>query len=323
MSAAPTFDVLLIGDEAYEAQLAVAARSVLTTTPSCRRVIIVGLGLPDAVASRLCALDPNRVLVIDADPSQVAGLPTRAHFAEVNYARLFVDRILPSDTDLVVYLDADLVVVDDLVDMVVEYSGAQDLAGCRPWLGAVRDWSYPWVGSPGGLRTFAEHGIAPDTAHFNSGVLVFSLQHWRAQGFCDRLRQYVTSHRFEMVFVDQDALNICASGAWHEFGPRWNVQVQALDQFPLVLYGHERLQQAVTRPAVIHYPGPTKPWNSSIDLPFHELWRQKAAEAGFAPCLLERAPPVSLSARLVSKGRALKRAATSSVWRNARTGEAR
>jgi lipopolysaccharide biosynthesis glycosyltransferase len=184
---------------------------------------------------------------------------------------------LPSvlkDIDRVVYLDCDLVVLNDIATLYDTDLSGFPLAACLDfWLTG----SPPFA--PPGWRADAWHKflreivrLTDSKAYFNAGVLVMDLNRFRNTGLVHAAEEFLEQTNYETPFVDQEALNHVINGAFVRLDSRWNV---------LAALGH-------SNPWIIHYAGPHKPWGCEgrpITFWNQRFW-QEAAETAVLPLLV-------------------------------------
>lgn len=187
--------------------------------------------------------------VADAD---VAGLPPMRSVRRLVWYRVFLPGLLP-DVDRLLYLDADLLVVDRL-----DALWQADLQG-RP-LAAV-----PNVIEPDTRRRLLPALGLPVTApYFNSGVMVMDLRAMRAAKVPERVLAFARRHGDRLVWGDQDALNGVLCHDYRALHPRWNC-MNALFHLPYAttVFDAGTLAEAVRAPAILHFEGPdaVKPWH--------------------------------------------------------------
>jgi lipopolysaccharide biosynthesis glycosyltransferase len=202
-------------------------------------------------------------------------LETAGHLVPVTYARLLLPSLLPSGVDRVIYLDSDLVVMADLSELSELELGTSPLA-------AVPDYSVQRVGAPrSGIVGLTSK--SPDATYFNGGVMVLNLDVWRSQGLADQILSF--AHRYAPLrHSDQDALNAVVTN-WTELPLRWNVQSNihwlkgtAHNDFELRLAQHRPglLESA----AILHFSGPSKPWQPWYRNPDASTWRRTFWRSG-------------------------------------------
>jgi lipopolysaccharide biosynthesis glycosyltransferase len=105
-------------------------------------------------------------------PESVAAIPRHPHFPrEAAYSLLLPD-LLPGTLDRILFLDADLLVLDDLAQLWEISIGECVLA-------AAPDAAIPFCRSPRGVKQRGELGISEDAVYFNCGVMLIQLSGWR------------------------------------------------------------------------------------------------------------------------------------------------
>jgi lipopolysaccharide biosynthesis glycosyltransferase len=195
---------------------------------------------------------------------RLAGLPTRGFTRKATWYRVFLPELRP-DVDRALYLDADLLVLDDLREL-----WGTDLAGA--YLGAVTNvFERHYLGRP------AELGLAGPEVYFNAGVLLLDLDRLRADGCSRALIEYGVANRDRLLWRDQDALNVVLGHRRAPLHPRWNC-MNAVLSFPWAdeVFGAEAVAEARRRPAIRHFEGPdaNKPWHVLCDAASRALYLQ-------------------------------------------------
>jgi lipopolysaccharide biosynthesis glycosyltransferase len=213
---------------------------------------------------RALELERLRIRIFDMSAVSVSGdLRLLAHTTASTMDRLYLPTLLP-DADRVVYLDTDLICLDDLAplyELPLPESGIAAKPSVKEGYATlsdlVRTWAHPKAretilgeligcGAPMSLRTF------------NAGVLVMDLGKLRRRSFVRTTLDMV--RRFGVN--DQLAINLYTKGEFEPLDSAWNVFVG---------------QDASDAPHIIHWAGPNKPWNTN-DLPFKSEWDTYARE---------------------------------------------
>lgn len=174
------------------------------------------------------------------------------HVSKEAYLRILAPEVLAADIDRIIYLDCDVVVVDDLGPLWNTELGDKALA-------AAPDYPrLPSVLAPARRRAL---GIPQDWTYVNSGVLLLDLERWRRGGLTQRLFDYIGHHGAALEFWDQDAINAVLHDAILVTDCRWNLQARMYRSgrrsFPMEFVA---TREARRRPAIIHYTGAEKPW---------------------------------------------------------------
>lgn len=210
----------------------------------------------------LQAMAPSlAVAVHEADPELVRHLPALDRFGRVVWLRFLLPELLP-EVDRVLYLDADTLVTAPLLELA-----ELDLGGAP--VAAVLN-----VMHPDDRTRLGTVGLDP-AGFFNSGVLLLDLAQLRREGFIEQVAAAVESLGDQMLWPDQDVLNLVFADRWHRLHPRFNAQNSVFD-WPTVAdraLGPDERRRAVNDPAVVHFEGPyvCKPWH----LLSNHLWRDR------------------------------------------------
>jgi lipopolysaccharide biosynthesis glycosyltransferase len=192
---------------------------------------------------------------LHVDDSQVDGLPTVGFTRKATWYRIFLPELLP-DVDRLLYLDADLVVLDSLTPL-----WDIDLDGS--WLGAVTN-----VFQDNHMHRPTELGLAGPEVYFNAGVLLMNLREMRRDDRTAALLEYGVRNAQRIEWRDQDALNVVLGERRLALHPRWNCMnsFYAFHRNARV-HGRWALRQALRKPAIRHFEGPgqNKPWDEGAD----------------------------------------------------------
>jgi UDP-glucose:(glucosyl)LPS alpha-1,3-glucosyltransferase len=129
-------------------------------------------------------------------------------------------------------------------------------------------------------------GISYPGGFFNSGVILFQLDQMRAERSTEEIVKFALSQRENLVWPDQDALNVVFNGRWHSLHPKWNAQnsLWSWREWAIEVFGAEAVGEAVSHPAIRHFEGPSvaKPWHFLCPAPHRELYRATLAQTPWA-----------------------------------------
>lgn len=187
----------------------------------------------DALASRL-AVSIRR---IEVAPDAFDHLfVKRAHLTRSAYLRLLIPDLFP-DEPRAIYMDCDMVVMDDLGELERIEIGQHMVAGVP--CPAVRP------------AELAATGHRPGT-YINSGLMVMNLPVWREEGIAARCVELLSNPERRLMTEDQSAINIVAAGRIHLLPSRYNTFAD-----PAAFKSEAEFPKA---PAVMHYVVNYKPW---------------------------------------------------------------
>lgn len=214
------------------------------------------------------------------DQGRLSGLPdaVAAHGGPISCARLVVAELLP-DVDRCLYLDADTLTVSTLAPLCTIDIDDVPLA-------AVRN-----VVQPGMRQRLRSIGVTDPMRYLNSGVLLMNLDHLRRHDGVGSLLDFVHEHASELLWVDQDALNVVFDGQWLDLHPRWNAQNSF---FKWTAWSEEAvgpvlLQETLVDPAILHFEGPSmsKPWHYLSEHAYRDQYRATLADTPWRGTPLE------------------------------------
>ena len=205
--------------------------------------------------------------ILRVDERRVAGLPVHGYFTAAMWYRILLPDLLP-ESDRVLYLDADTLVLGDLAPLA-----ALDLGDAL--VGAVTNVFEAWRGTEHTDRLGLDQA-----SYFNSGVLLLNLRELRRSDAMGQLRRVVADRGPDLLWPDQDALNLVLGDRRVELDPRWNAMnaLWTLENADAV-YGADRAREARERPAIRHFEGPraNKPWDPACAVPHRDERRALTA----------------------------------------------
>lgn len=218
----------------------------------------------------------------------VAGLPTMSSFPVAMWYRLFLPELLPS-VDTALYLDCDTIAVGALEPLT-----QLDLS--EHYLGAVTN----VFQDDGSDRRPERLGLAGPHVYFNSGVLLMNLALMRRDDCTAALRDYAVQHP-DLVWPDQDALNVVLGARRLPLHPRWNCMNSVLS-FPwsAEVFGPVAAAEARQHPAIRHFEGPSinKPWHLLCSHDMRDLYREHRRQTPWPRYRPEGTTPRNLLRRL-------------------------
>jgi lipopolysaccharide biosynthesis glycosyltransferase len=222
-------------------------------------VVDGGLAEADRVRVRRSLGERTQIVWHSPDRSRLSNVPLWGHVSPSTYDRLVIGRILPSDLSRTLWLDCDLLILDDLsVLFDAEMDGACALASPDPLVKVVS--------SRFGVKEYRALGLAPETTYFNAGVMVVDLDAWRREQVEERAVDYLRRHGAQVFFHEQEALNVVLARRWRPLAQAWNWSAHPLHA-PV-----EHLQG--TTPSILHFTGARKPWICGGNGPWYARYVQ-------------------------------------------------
>ncbi|XP_061992280.1 probable galacturonosyltransferase-like 4 [Rosa rugosa] len=178
----------------------------------------------------------------------------RALDQPINYARIYLADLLPSDIRRVIYLDSDLVVVDDIaklwgVDMEDKVVAAPEYCQAnftQYFTDAL--WSDPDLS-----KTF--RGRNP--CYFNTGVMVVDVDKWRKGGYTQKVEEWMALQKRKRLYHlgSLPPFLLVLAGNIKAVDHRWNQHGLGGDNFEGKC---RRLHPGPN--SLLHWSGKGKPW---------------------------------------------------------------
>lgn len=227
-------NVLFNIDDNYIRQAKAVVRSIKAHTKSDVRFHIIGVKNVDFEA--ICYDKP--------DISMITYPNVMRHITNTATYRLFAPFIL-KDLDKVIYLDADLIVLDD-IKKLWEYE--------PEYIAGVQDPMYIKQANKNNLHHL----------YINSGVMVMNLANIRKLNWLERIK--ATQNGYNLSLLDQDIINISLQDKIEHLPLKWNVYTKI---YPETTYDMIKVRE---KPSIIHWCGKEKPWNADV---WHkEIWSE-------------------------------------------------
>ena len=246
-------------DSSYTVPLEATVLSVLEHLPADRSVDwhVLCSGMTERHKAAFAALAGERPVRFhwrEVPDDALSNYPVRGHFVPLVYARLLAPDLLPTSVERLLYLDADLLVLDDITRL-----WALPLHGA---ILAAADMAVPRVSSPMGLRRFGQLGIAPDAPYFNAGVYLADLSTWREERVTEKTLAYLHRYHDDVNLLDQDALNAVLHDRWLRLDVRWNLIASLAGRRHYRPDGidPQEYRRALAQPGIVHFAGLLKPW---------------------------------------------------------------
>jgi lipopolysaccharide biosynthesis glycosyltransferase len=145
------------------------------------------------------------------------------------YYRIFSPYAIPSTARRLLYLDVDMIVLDDISKL-----WNTDIGDAL--FGAVQDWQLTVSCSWGGIPNYRELGIPADTKYFNSGLLLINTQQWREKNITKKVIDFMHENIKYVNYADQYGLNGALYDQWHLLDPNWNWFAQFENEAPYIIH---------------------------------------------------------------------------------------
>lgn len=272
-------NIVLASDGNYAQHACVAMTSVLLNTekPEKIRFFLIDDNI-DEKNKALClnTIEKNggRLSFVTANEDALKNAYISGSLTRAAYFRLDIPNILPIDVERAIYLDCDLLVLDEIKKL----------------------WNYDMQNNP--VAAVEDYGILSskgkraektknfdwkeDDSYFNSGVLLIDVKQWRENNYAGKLIKLVGERSFR--HHDQDALNYMFMGKWGKLPIRWNVIPPIFNMMPRIAFDSKMRKNAIKalrNIGIFHYAGGYKPWEYDVYKGFNEKYYEYLAHTEY------------------------------------------
>ncbi len=181
------------------------------------------------------------------------------HVSVSTYFRIFIPELIPG-LDKVLYLDSDLIVEDDLLQL---YNNQVDEFA----LAAIPEAAINKTELQNRLM------INESSKYFNGGVLLLNCNYWRKNNITNKLIKFITQNEDKIVMWDQDAMNALLSSKCLLLPPKYNLQTSSF-AYPdkRLQYSKREINEAKFNPVIIHFSSSSKPWQFANNHPLKKRY---------------------------------------------------
>ena len=244
-----SFHIAFCIDNRYFRAMGATILSILDNNPGVHFTFhVLAFSVSDEHRARLLKLEENYPVQTHIHLVSPSLFSRFAHFIESTYyspaifTRLAIPDILKDYTDKVLYLDADILCVgkmDDLIELPMDNVIAY----------VVPDAEATTVRRAAALKL-------SQVKYFNSGVLYMNIKEWLANQITEATIHALLTGGDDLRFPDQDALNIALDGKAIYIEKRWNYLYGLIGD----LENDYRAMRDVGDAVFLHFAGAVKPW---------------------------------------------------------------
>lgn len=176
---------------------------------------------------------------------------TSAHVSRATYFRLYFSNFLPKDLDFVIYIDADILCLNDPIKDIKDIKNKLRTSNYKI---AARTEVKRINKQISENSHFERLNLSGDN-YFNAGVMVIDYQYWLNNQVEKQLLKIMDENFKEIKFWDQDILNKFFDSNYIELNENCN--------FDFGIYNLDKYDEIKILNNVIflHYQGKGKPWN--------------------------------------------------------------
>ena len=180
------------------------------------------------------------------DSTKINLPPIKSHVSEATYYRLYISQYLPKNIEFLVYLDADIVTVNDptskLLETFSEIKSDGNVIAAK--IETTREQE----------KIFFNTLELKSDVKFNAGVLVIDFNAWIKDEVESDLLKILNLRHNEIFDYDQEVLNIYFDGQFTKLDEKLNYQAIGGQDENLYSFIEKNVN-------FLHYLGKGKPWN--------------------------------------------------------------
>lgn len=151
------------------------------------------------------------------------------------YVRLLIPYFMPKEIDKVIFMDVDMIMLDDISNLWEIDPGESVIAAASDTIGPIKK----TIGN--GIENYKELGLDPEEKYFNAGLQVINLKKWLEQDITNKTISAINKNKRYATLGDQYGLNIALIGNWMEIDRLWNCFSVNTDKHPkLIHYFHRK-----------------------------------------------------------------------------------
>lgn len=188
--------------------------------------------------------------------------PVLKHYTKEMYYRLLAFKFLPEDLDKILYLDPDILVINEIQSLY-----DTDLSG---FLYAAAYHDRVSITEINKLRLLPYE----IEAYYNSGVLLMNLPLQREKINEQDIYNFVEENKKRLILPDQDIINALYSKSIKEIDEiRFNYDARFYRYYKMMSNGKVDMDYVIRHTSIIHFCGKRKPWHKHYTGRFHSLYK--------------------------------------------------
>lgn len=245
------FHVAFGVDAQYVRSMGVTMVSLIINNPGIRfnfHVFAPFISTPDHEKLRKIEAEHNSTITIrQIDPAifrEYSKFPKFAQYSAAIFTRLLIPQALKEVTKKILYLDADILCMGDISE-IVSMDMSSDIAA------VVHDNGEETV------KNRCQVLELTSKQYFNSGVIYINIPAWLENRISEEVMEILGQSDKKFIFPDQDALNIVLDGRAKMINEKWNFQYN-LNSF---LNAGDFLMGDIQQVKILHFTGRVKPWH--------------------------------------------------------------
>jgi lipopolysaccharide biosynthesis glycosyltransferase len=237
-TASNTIPLVIVTDEHYVIHLAALLKSIELNHISGEHidVYVIADGVKAKSQKKIEAsvdaamFSIHWVKMEDTIPPGVTLPLDRTSYPITIYLRLFIANIVPKATKKALFLDVDMIVLEDISKLYNHDLGDNVIAAVQDprLLTFDNDW--------GGIFNYKELGFDAKTKYFNTGLIIFDMEKWVAGNYAQKIIDGINENIKFANYPDQYGFNIVLANKWLELDTKWNYFASGDEESPYLVH---------------------------------------------------------------------------------------
>lgn len=274
--------IAFVADDRYIQHTGVTLTSVLENTNDSGRIVahLICNGLSDQNIRRLEKIEQKYGCIIkfyEVDLIHYNDIAASSNFNHAFFFKISIPDLLSLEVDRVIYLDSDMVVLGDIVNL---------------WDFNLQDNLLAAIEDPNCFHRKDSLNIPYDKKYFNSGLMLIDLSLFRKKNVSKDVFKFIIDHVNIIKFADQDGFNAILHDQWIELPLDWNVMDYFFYKWRLKkLMSKEKINtfiSATKKPNLIHFTGPVKPWHYASRHPLKSEYHRYLSKTDWCDYIIDQ-----------------------------------
>ena len=257
--------ILVTLDRNYLPPLQVLLTSLYINNGGDLTLYLMHSDIPESelkTVNKQCEAFNIRLCPVSADSSAFSDAPVTRQYPQEMYYRLLAPHLLPPEVHRVLYLDPDILVINQL----------------KPLWDTKLDGKLFAAASHKGktelINNINQVRLGTESKYFNSGVLLIDLDAGRREIIPEELFRYAEQHSKTLLLPDQDILNALYGDKTLELEDTlWNYDARNYNTYFLRSAGVCDMDWVLSHTALLHFCGKSKPWRGGYLRRFGILYK--------------------------------------------------
>lgn len=198
---------------------------------------------------------------IEIDANLFNECPTAFHLSVETYFRFMAQEVLPRDVERVLWLDADMIIINSIKNFYYQDFQDKSIVVCR-------------TNNPNANDFLKRLELDESVGYFNAGMILFDLKSVRKKINTKTYFDCLEKNREKIVWLDQDILNVVFANDKKIL----NEQLYNYTFFSDTFFSRKDYEEIKHNVYILHYVGAEKPWHTTYQnraIKFFRIYARK------------------------------------------------